>query len=129
MEFNNENYRGTETILVVDDEEQIREIFTEVLSSYGYKVITAVDGQDAVEQYRLNHDNINLTIMDVDMPNKNGFAAFKDIIEINSDALVIITSGINKEQISTYYNLSFLQKPLKSIDIVKTIRYKLDTKK
>lgn len=59
--------QGTETILVADDDVSLRELAEKLLSQFGYKVITAEDGQDALNKFRMNKDNISLVILDVIM--------------------------------------------------------------
>ncbi len=122
----NDDYRGTETILVVDDDEQVIDITANILMSYGYKVITAFDGQEGVEQYKLNSDNIDLIIMDIVMPRKDGISAYKEIININKNAIIILSSGFNNINLAVFNDISVLQKPYKSINLLETIRNKLD---
>jgi DNA-binding NtrC family response regulator len=122
----NDDYRGTETILVVDDDEQVIDITANILMSYGYKVITAFDGQEGVEQYKLNSDNIDLIIMDIVMPRKDGITAYKEIININKNAIIILSSGFNNINLAVFNDISVLQKPYKSINLLETIRNKLD---
>ena len=70
---------GTETILIGEDDTQVRDILKEVLSNAGYHVIEAVDGDDAVEVFQKNKDNVRLLILDVIMPKKNGKEVYKEI--------------------------------------------------
>ena len=63
---------GTETILIAEDDEHVRDITTEVFEHAGYTVIEAVDGQDVVEKFKECKDMVDLLILDVVMPRKNG---------------------------------------------------------
>jgi len=67
-------YKGSETILLVDDEKQLRDMLSDFLGSYGYNVIIAEDGQDAIEKFEQNIADIQLVIMDVVMPRKDGIS-------------------------------------------------------
>ena len=63
---------GTETILIAEDEASVLEITRKVLEEYGYKVIPASDGKEAVGKFVKNRDKVQLLILDVKMPRKNG---------------------------------------------------------
>ncbi|MDD4736662.1 MAG: transporter substrate-binding domain-containing protein, partial [Kiritimatiellae bacterium] len=84
---------GTGGILVVDDEESIREIAEYFLAKSGYHVIHAVNGADAVVKYRQHQENINLVLLDMTMPVMNGRDCFVALRELNPDVKVIMASG------------------------------------
>ena len=84
---------GPETILLVDDEETVREFGAAILSEFGYKVITAHNGREALEVYRGNVDRIGLVLLDLIMPEMDGNRCLKEILRINPEAKVIIASG------------------------------------
>jgi len=73
---------GIETILLAEDEDSVRELTKYVLEGFGYKVIPAADGEDAVNKFRENKDNIKLLLFDVVMPRMNGREAYAKIKEI-----------------------------------------------
>lgn len=89
----NQVLAGTGCILVVDDEESIREIADYFLVKSGYHVIHAVNGADAVMKYRQHHDIINLVLLDMTMPVMNGRDCFFALREINPDVKVVMASG------------------------------------
>ncbi len=89
---------GTETILFVDDEKSILETGKETLISYGYKVVTAESGEQALEVYCAQKDEINLVIMDLIMPGKGGKKCLIDLLAINNNAKVLMTSGYANTQ-------------------------------
>ena len=85
--------KGTETILLVDDEEMIIDVGREMLERLGYTVFISRGGADAVELYKKNCDKIDLVILDVIMPDMNGRAAFEALKEINAGVKVLISTG------------------------------------
>lgn len=83
----------TATILVVDDEEMLRSMLAEILRIEGWNVLTAVDGADAVEQYRRQWKNIDLVISDIGMPRMNGEETFEQLKRINPAVKIIFATG------------------------------------
>lgn len=105
-----------ETILVAEDDPRVRQLTREVLENYGYRVLEAVDGMDAVKVFHDNKDDIRLVILDVIMPRKNGKECFTEIRKINPGIKAIFTSGytadiVHKKGILEE-GLQFLSKPL-----------------
>ena len=84
-------------ILLADDEEDIRDLLSEILSLSGYEVVTCKDGQEAVEIYRREWDNIGLVILDMMMPEMNGKDAFQEMQSINRDIKALLISGFSIE--------------------------------
>ncbi|MCX8109676.1 MAG: PAS domain-containing protein, partial [Syntrophorhabdaceae bacterium] len=87
---------GNETILVAEDNEDVRNFLKEALIKYGYKVIEAQDGDDAINKFA-THRDIDLVILDTVMPKKNGLEAFKEINKLDPDIKVIFMSGYSKD--------------------------------
>ena len=85
--------RGTETILVVDDEEAIRDFASQILTRYGYTVLTASSGEQALEIHAQNQKRIDLTIMDLNMPGMGGHRCLRELINNNPAEKVLIASG------------------------------------
>ncbi len=83
-----------EMILVVDDEADIREVTGKTLEDYGYRVVPARDGREAVEIYRQRRDEIELVVTDMVMPNLDGPATIRALKQINPNVRVIATSGV-----------------------------------
>lgn len=83
--------RGNERILLVDDEKTIRELGKEMLGKYGYRVVTASSGEDALGAY--DKEKIDLVLLDLDMPGMGGNRCLREIIDRNPDAKIIIASG------------------------------------
>ncbi|MCX6558193.1 MAG: response regulator, partial [Candidatus Aminicenantes bacterium] len=85
--------RGSETILVVEDEESLRELLTSILHEYGYQILIARDGMEALERYRRHRDDIHLVVTDMDLPKLNGAAVSRSILSDNPDVKIILISG------------------------------------
>jgi len=84
---------GKGKILFIDDEEMIREIATELLGSLGYEVVSVPGAQQGVEYYREHFHEIAVVILDMVMPEMNGFECFKELKKINPQIIVIISTG------------------------------------
>jgi len=129
-EFKPASQGGTETILLVDDEDYIRDIAFQMLTSFGYTVLTAADGETAMEIYRRKRDEIDLIILDLIMPGMSGRKCFEEILKMNPEAKVLIASGYSPDE-STHEILKagakgFLSKPYEMKEILKKVREVLD---
>ena len=121
---------GVETILVVDDEEFVRNVQKEILGSVGYQVITASDGVEALEIYRAKHDSIMLTILDIVMPRMDGVECMKRIFEINPKARIVTCSGLTEgtepEKLVGSGSRGHIHKPAKKNVLLEKVRTILD---
>lgn len=88
---------GMETILMAEDNEDIRKIFEEELGRNGYRVITAADGEEAVKLFKKNKDEIKLLLLDVMMPKKNGQTVYKEVAGEKPDIKSIFMTGYSKD--------------------------------
>ncbi len=117
---------GTEIILVAEDDENVRKLTKYILERYGYKVIEAVDGMDAVDKFTENKDNIDLLLFDVIMPKMNGKAAYEEIKKIQPNIQAVFMSGYtsnvihNKGILEEGLNLIF--KPVSPMNLLNKIR-------
>ena len=93
VEIAEEPRGGTETILLVDDEDILRDIGRQILEKFGYTVILAQDGEKALEIYRHEQAKINLVLLDLMMPGMGGIKCLDELLKINPEAKVIIASG------------------------------------
>ena len=84
---------GTETILLVDDEELIRKLGDRILTKFGYTVLTATDGESALAVYREEQQRIHLVILDLIMPGMGGRKCLEKLMKVNPSAKVLIASG------------------------------------
>ena len=87
---------GNETILIVDDEESIRRLGTELLTHFGYTVTTAPDGETALDIYDKNNEQIDLVILDLNMPGMGGLRCLEKLIKMNPKVKVIVASGYSR---------------------------------
>ncbi|MCX5812026.1 MAG: PAS domain S-box protein [Proteobacteria bacterium] len=121
---------GTETILIAEDNTELRTLATMVLGMAGYTVIEAVDGEDALRSFFEHKDEIDLLLFDVVMPKKNGKEAYEEIKKINPDIKVLFTSGYTGDVVIDKgvqdKTVNFIQKPLTSYDLLNKIREILD---
>ena len=121
---------GTETILVIDDEETVLKITKRFLENHGYKVLTAINGKEAVETAKTYKDEIHLAILDMGMPEMTGEEAFPLLMEARPDMKVIICSGYEMNKASRNMLKSgastFIKKPFRLVELGKEIRQALD---
>ena len=118
---------GIESILVVDDEEFIRDFLSEILTSEGYKVILASDGNEALIKYQEHLDCVNLVLMDIGMPNKDGIAACMDIFAMNPHQKIILMSAYFAKSLGDLNNIKFIQKPMQPSELFSMVREALDS--
>jgi DNA-binding NtrC family response regulator len=83
-----------ETILVVDDDESVRHVVAVSLQSFGYRVLEASSGQEALDVSRRYEGRIELLVTDVVMPGMNGLELARQIMELRPEVRVIVMSGI-----------------------------------
>lgn len=115
-----QEWRGGGTVLLVDDDDTIRVVATEMLNKFGYSVLTAADGREAVDVFEQNSDLIDLVVLDLSMPHMDGREACASIHQIRSSVPVIISSGYGDEVIGTFKDLNlsgFLKKPFTSASL------------
>jgi PAS domain S-box-containing protein len=121
---------GTETILVAEDDPVLRKLDSKVLTEYGYNVILAEDGEDAINKFMDNKDKIHICILDMIMPKKSGKETYEAIKKIRSDVRIIFASGYAADRIQKdellEKGLNFIQKPILPNEFLKKIRAVLD---
>ncbi|MRR15390.1 MAG: PAS domain S-box protein [Deltaproteobacteria bacterium] len=124
------NAYGTETILLVDDEKNILETVEDTLKLFGYRVITAESGEEAVKIYARLKDSIDLVILDLIMPGGGGKKCLHDLRSIKPDVRVLMTSGFASGQQTEDLTLAgaagFIHKPYRPEDLLGTIRKIID---
>jgi PAS domain S-box-containing protein len=84
---------GTETILLVDDEDFVRDLGEQMLTKFGYRVLTSPDGEAALKLYRARADDIDLILLDLIMPGMGGRKCLERLRELGSKTPVLIASG------------------------------------
>ncbi|PJZ24029.1 hybrid sensor histidine kinase/response regulator [Leptospira hartskeerlii] len=125
-----ESLGGQESILVIEDEELLRDMLKDLLESKGYKVYLAVDGEDGVEQFLLRHSQIKLVMTDLGLPKFGGSEVIKRIRAIHSSVKIVLASGFMEPELKLSlkdYDVSyFIQKPYLGTEILSCIRSALD---
>jgi two-component system, cell cycle sensor histidine kinase and response regulator CckA len=122
---------GSETILLVEDEELLLESVHHLLESKGYKVYVAQDGKEAVKLFREHKQNIDLVLTDLGLPGISGKEEFAKLKEINLEVKVIMASGFFEPDVKSELLKAgvkgFIQKPYVPDEILRIIRFVLDT--
>lgn len=121
---------GTETVLIVDDEAHIRDLVSQALDQYGYKILTASSGEEALEIHTLRSKEIDLILMDIGMPGMGGHKCLQEILKKDPSAKVIVASGYSvdgklKETLEAGAS-GYIGKPYKIIDLLEKVRTVLD---
>jgi PAS domain S-box-containing protein len=121
---------GNETILVAEDDSATRELLVTTMSSYGYTVLEASDGNDAVNIFKEHSDTIQLLLLDIIMPNKSGLAAYEDIIRMRPKIRTIFMTGypvdIYKSDKFKYEGCALIMKPIFVVELTRKIREMLN---
>jgi two-component system cell cycle sensor histidine kinase/response regulator CckA len=122
------DWRGSGTVLVVEDEEGVREVAERILQDLGFDTIAAVDGRDALDVMDRSGDRVSVVLLDLSMPRMGGQEAFRRIREVRPELPVIIMSGYTEEAIAPKIGGSdlgptaFLQKPFLAEDLAGLLR-------
>lgn len=121
---------GQETLLVVDDEEYLLETTKNLLEQYGYRVLTAENGEQALETFDHERKKISLVIMDLLMPGMGGLRCLDALRKADSDVQVLVSSGYmsssKQREAMDKGAVGFIQKPYKSHDLLNLVRRTLD---
>ena len=121
---------GTDTILLAEDEEDVRNLAKSLLEDAGYKVIAAVDGYDTINKFMGNKDTINFLLLDVIMPTKNGQEAYEEIRKIRPGIKALFMSGYSESVIHQKTilkeGLYYISKPFSQTMLLKKVREILD---
>jgi CheY-like chemotaxis protein len=129
-DYNAEIAKGTETILIIDDESMILDVGKEMLKTLGYTIHTAQNGQTAIDFYKKAPESIDLVILDMVMPEMGGGEVFDELKIINPQVKVLLSSGYSRNgQASRIINrgcVGFIQKPFTIRDIAIQMRKILD---
>jgi DNA-binding response OmpR family regulator len=109
----------------------LRDLFSEVLTNHGYRVIVATNGDDAIIKYDENKDMVKLVILDCIMPKKNGKQAYQEIRTINPAVRVLFVSGYAEDIISKEglldLDVNLVRKPVTPTLLLTRIRELLDS--
>jgi CheY-like chemotaxis protein len=120
-----DNWHGSGTVLLVDDEETVRGIGKEMLHELNFTTITANDGQEAIDTFKKNPD-ITLVILDLTMPHMDGEQCFKELRRLRPDIKIIMSSGFSEYEVIQKFIgkglAGFIQKPYKLSVLKQTIQ-------
>ena len=118
--------KGTEQILLVDDEEGPIQVEKLMLKELGYRVMTAASGREAIDIYAEHTNTVDLIALDMIMPEMNGRATYEELKKINADVRVLLVSGYSlNKQVEELLELGcngFIQKPFDIIELSRTLR-------
>ena len=131
-EKSHEILKGTETILLVDDEEITIEVGKKLLEELGYRVLIAQSGKEAIEVYRTHADEIDMVLLDMIMPGMSGGETFDKLKEMDQGVKVVLSSGYSvngdAQQVLDRGCMGFIQKPFNLTAISQKTREILDKK-
>ncbi len=120
---------GQETILLVDDEALVRNLGRTILESFGYRVVLANDGRQAIDIYQSEHPRIDLILLDLTMPRLSGRDALRKLLDINAHVRVLFASGYSAEHLSDddrEHTCGFVNKPYRPEELAHAVRTALD---
>jgi len=124
---------GTETVLLVDDEAPIRDFVSQVLHRFGYRIMTASSGEEALETFTSRPKAIDLVILDLNMPGMGGHRCLRELLNVDPGVKVLLASGysVNGQVKSTLESgaSGFIGKPYQITDLLTKVRSVLDEKK
>ncbi len=122
---------GTETVLIAEDNTEVREITRKTLEKVGYKVIEAEDGEVAVERFRENRESVQLLLLDVVMPRRSVKEVYEEIRKVEADMKVLFMSGYTADIIHKKglleEDINYISKPFTTNSLLRKVREALDT--
>jgi PAS domain S-box-containing protein len=125
-----ETARAGAMILVVDDEQIIRDLVGSALERFGFRVLTAADGCEAVEVFAAHAAEIDAVLLDMTMPRMGGEETFRELRRIRPDVRVVLSSGYGEQEAAERFAGAglgaFIQKPYQPQSLVETLRRVLD---
>ena len=121
---------GDETILLVDDEQMIRDLGESILTRSGYTVVVAEDGRQGIQTYYRERERIDLVILDLTMPYLSGWEVLEQIRELDPDQKVLLSSGfsvdLDKRDLKQLDRVDFVAKPYHLDELAAKVRQILD---
>ena len=120
-----ERWYGEERVLVIDDEEMVRTLLSDLFKTYGYSILLADEGQQGIDLYRENHQNIQLVLVDMTMPNLDGKATVKELMKIDKNVKVLLMSGYSEQEVMNEFESTilegFLSKPFNCAELMEKV--------
>ncbi len=124
--------KGAETVLVAEDDPSLRKLLQVVLESFGYKVILAQDGQDAVGEFTVHNEEIGLVILDMMMPKMTGMEAYEAIRHMRPEVKALFLSGYTADTLPgtgvIADGVEIVMKPILPSDLLRTVRRVLESR-
>jgi len=121
---------GTETVLLVDDEELVRELGARILTKHGYTILQAGNGKEALDLFKKERSRISLVILDLIMPRMGGAECLKELFKLDADVKVLVASGYSADssvrEIVQMGAKGFVTKPFRVNDLLRDVRNLLD---
>lgn len=118
--------QGSGLLLLVDDEDTVRGVARDILTRVGFSVMEAVDGEDALVKFRDHWREIRAVILDLTMPRLDGDACLREMLQVDPEVRVLITSGYNEQDIAKRFVgkclKGFLQKPFTRQQLLGAVR-------
>lgn len=119
-------YKGAGMVLVVDDEDQVRDVAQRMLELSGFSVLTAMDGEEAVEIFKQHRGEICLVLLDLSMPVMDGQATFQALKQIKPDVKVLLSSGYTEREVNLRFKgqglAGFVQKPYQMASLLAKVK-------
>ncbi len=124
-----EGWRGTGTILVIDDEEAIRDVAGRILAKAGLAVLVAGDGQEGVRVFREHQESVGAVVLDLTMPRMGGLEASRALRGLRPGLPIVLMSGFSMQEVTLQSAgleiTGFVQKPFKLLDLLAAVRHAL----
>jgi len=121
-----DSWRGNGVVLVVDDEESVRRFASRALARYGFQVLTANDGVEALELFRDRAHDISAVVLDLTMPRLSGEDTLREMRVIRPDVQVVLSSGYTEQDAIARFGANgvaaFLQKPYAPEQLIEKLR-------
>ncbi|WP_328755273.1 PAS domain S-box protein [Geomonas propionica] len=121
---------GTETLLLAEDDVEVRRLLVTILTRFGYTVIEAADGQQAVDLFAAHQDRIALVVMDLIMPRKNGMEAGVEIVQLKQGTKILYSSGYTSDFMERRgifdQGIQLIMKPVQPVQLLRKVREMLD---
>jgi len=116
-----DSWKAEGTVLLVDDEQMIRDVGLRMLERLGFSVLTASDGVEAVDLYVEHREEIVCVLLDLTMPRMDGQERFRRLREFNGDVPIVLMSGFNEQEVRQKFVgrglAGFVQKPFQRADL------------
>lgn len=124
---------GCETVLLADDQEMVRNLGRDILERYGYRVLVASDGQEALDIFRQRAQDIDLVVLDYAMPRLSGLDTMRLLRELNRTVPILFSSGYYSDQaiqaIEQEQGVGFVAKPYRTTELARSVRDIIDRTK